>query len=721
MTDIVRIRDTYYVRATSALADDRVRILKYGDMLAVFNRFGNIEARGFPQTGIFYRETRHLSRYVLRLNDLQPLLLSSVIHEDNTFLSVDLTNPDVLLKSGAKIPRERIHVFRSKFVLEDTCYDEIRVTNFGIDTVHIKLAFQFEADFADIFELRGTRRERHGRRLDGRLEHDRFVLSYMGLDKILRSTEVQFTPAPQSLSARQARYALDLQPKQESFLLVSVSCKQKGNPAVVLPYHEARTRLRAKSEAARDQCRLRSPALGYDAWFARSRDDLHLLMTGNTEGLVPYAGVPWFNTVFGRDSIITALETLWMNPEIARAVLRQLADLQATTENNERDAQPGKILHELRRGEMANTHEVPFGLYYGSVDSTPLFVLLAGAYLRRTGDLDFVRGIWPHVEAALEWIDRYGDADCDGFVEYSRQSKNGLIQQGWKDSSDSIFHANGELAKPPIALCEVQAYTYAAKRLAAFVSRELGRNERAKVLEEQAEKLREKFEQQFWDNELGTYAIALDGEKKSCRVVTSNAGQTLFCGIAAEERAKRLRQVLMDARMFSGWGVRTVSSAECRYNPMSYHNGSIWPHDNALIGLGLSSYGYQQDAAKILKSMKEASEAFDLRRLPELFCGFHRRDHAPGPTKYPVACSPQAWSAGSAFLLVRGALGIKIRANERQVDFVNPHLPEDLDEIVVENLVVGDAIVDIAARRRQGKVMVEVLRKSGQMELAVSA
>ena len=719
MTDIVRIRDKYYVRATSAFADDRVRILKYGGTLAVLNRFGDIEAAGFNQMGIFHKETRHLSRCALQLNGTQPLLLNSILQRDNAVLSVDLSNSDIPLKFGGTLPRESLHLFRSKFVFEDTCYDEMRITNHGTDTVQIRLAILFDADFADVFEIRGTKRRHHGQRLDDQLKPDSVVLSYMGLDNILRRTRLQFTPPPRSLTGRLARYELTLEPRQETFLLLRVSCQQQEDSSRFASYQDAHTRLLNELESRHNQCRIRSSALGYDSWFSRSRDDLQLLTIGNPEGPVPYAGVPWFNTVFGRDSIITSLETLWMTPEVAKAVLQHLAASQATHEDAERDSQPGKILHEMRCGEMANTHEVPFGCYYGSVDSTPLFVLLAGAYLERTGDFDFVRSIWPNIDAALEWIDRYGDADADGFVEYSRHSKDGLVQQGWKDSHDSIFHANGEVAKPPIALCEVQAYTYAGKRLAASIARELGQHTRARILEEAAEKLRVRFEAEFWDDQLGTYAIALDGDKRRCRISSSNAGQTLFCGIASAERAKRVRDELLTGKMFSGWGVRTVSSAEPRYNPMSYHNGSVWPHDNALIGLGLASYGYQPDAAQLLRSMKEVSDFIELRRLPELFCGFHKRDDASGPTMYPVACSPQAWSAGAAFLLVRAALGIEVRGKNQQIHFINPHLPEGLDEIVIENLRVGDAGADIVARRSDRGIVVETLRKQGRVAIGL--
>jgi len=725
MTDIVRIRDKYYVRATSGLADARLRILKYGSTIAALNRFGDIEGPSFGQTGIFHQEARHLSRWVLQINGAQPLLLNSVVHDDNSYLSVDMTNPDLKLKSGASLPHETVHFYRSKFILDNTCYDELRVNNYGPNRVHLTLCVLFDADFADIFEVRGTKREKHGTRLKDVVRQSRVELSYRGLDEIVRRTALTFDPPPVALTAHQARYELELNPKQELFLHFSAACEQgspvrvNGSAAPPTAGEAAYAKLRqTENSSRRDECRICTPNSDYEAWFQRSHDDLQLLTVGNIEGDYPYAGVPWFNTVFGRDGIITAFETLWISPGISAAVLKFLAASQAQTEDPECDAQPGKILHELRRGEMANTREVPFGCYYGSVDSTPLFVVLAGAYLRRTADLSLIRGIWPNIEAALNWIDEYGDADRDGFVEYSRQSKFGLVQQGWKDSSDSVFHQDGRSAQAPIALCEVQAYVYAAKRLAASMARELGRADRAIQLEADAEALRSRFERRFWDEQLGMYALALDGDKKCCRVRTSNAGQTLFCQIVSPGHAVRVRDGLMAGHMFSGWGVRTVSAEEIRYNPMSYHNGSIWPHDNALIALGFSTYGFQEDAATILGGIKEASVYFELRRLPELYCGFHKRADSTGPTMYPVACSPQAWSAGSSFLLLRAALGMTIHAKEAQVQFRNPHLPDGFDEFMIENLRVGDSLADIAVSRKQGTdLKIECTRNPGRIRI----
>jgi glycogen debranching enzyme len=406
---------------------------------------------------------------------------------------------------------------------------------------------------------------------------------------------------------------------------------------------------------------------------------------------------------------------------MSESVLKYLAETQSSEEIPEQDAEPGKILHEMRRGEMAATGEVPFARYYGSVDSTPLFVVLAGAYLLRTANLHLIRELWPNVKRALAWIDTYGDCDGDGFVEYQQKSEKGLVQQGWKDSHDSIFHADGGMADPPIALCEVQGYVYAAKQAAATIAQALGETAFANRLEVEAATIRSKFDQAFWCEQLGTYAIALDGEKKQCKVRASNAGHALFCKIATPERAAAVAESLMNVRCFSGWGVRTIGASEARYNPMSYHNGSVWPHDNAMIGMGFSSYGLQENVCRILYGLHAASRYVDLHRLPELFCGFHKRSDASGPTLYPVACAPQAWAAGSVYLLLQACLGLNIRATERQIQFVHPSLPENLDEVRIENLTVLDASTDLLIRRKGVVVTIEVVRTTGKIEVISSA
>lgn len=721
MTDIVRVEDEYYVRASSALADDRTRVLKYGDTFAVFNRYGDIEPLGLSRFGLFHAETRHLSRFTIRLNQKQPLLLGSTIREDNAFLSVDLTNVDTNLNGHGELPRGTVHMFRLQFLRDATCYQYVRLLNYGLEPVKVSLVLQFDADFADIFEVRGTKRSRHGERLPDHAANDQVILSYRGLDDILRRTCLQFSPQPVSLSVKEAAFEVALEPKEEKFVSSTITCERNSTSRIVDPYHSAFRKLEKEFDRnGIDECVVTSSSETFNAWLTRSSADLRMLIDGNPEGPYPYAGVPWFNTVFGRDGIITALECLWMAPRIAEGVLKYLAETQATSEEPERDAEPGKIIHEMRRGEMSVTGEVPFARYYGSVDSTPLFVLLAGAYFLRTHNLSFLKEIWPHIKCAIAWIDTYGDRDKDGFVEYEKRSSKGLVQQGWKDSHDSVFHADGRFADPPIALCEVQAYVYAAKRSAALIARAFQETEFAERLEAQAEALREKFDQVFWCDDLGMYALALDGEKKQCRVRASNAGHALFCKIAKEERAQTLAASLMTEQLFSGWGIRTVGAGESRYNPMSYHNGSVWPHDNALIGMGFSLYGYPQKSCEILHALFEVSRDVELQRLPELFCGFHKRPGTSGPTLYPVACAPQAWAAGAVFLLLRACLGMSVRAPERQICFAHPLLPANLDEVRIENLRVVDASVDLLMRRQEDGVDVEVLRRRGEIEIVKS-
>lgn len=711
----VETAQQYYITTTATPADDRPRVLKYGDLFAVFNRHGDIVHSGLGEEGLFYEGTRFLSEFVLYVGNARPLLLTSTISRDNFLFTADLTNVDIVADEEVKIPRGTIHLHRSKFLWNGLCYDKIRVANYGLHRISAPVRISFDADFADIFEVRGTRRERRGRRLENSVTSNSVMLSYKGLDGLLRESELLCSPSPRRISGSEIIFSAVLEPKEEATFYVVTSCVPCQDPppdwdaAFVAGKDQLQQEMRGASQ-------LHSSNPQLNEWIVRSVADIRMMIEGNPEKNYPYAGVPWFNTVFGRDGIITALECLWLAPNVARGVLRYLADHQATRVDPESDAEPGKILHEMRRGEMAALGEVPFGCYYGSVDSTPLFIMLAGAYYERTGDRDFVESLWSHVESALEWIDRFGDADGDGFVEYSRHSAHGLIQQGWKDSHDSVFHADGTLAKAPIALCEVQGYVYAAKKSSARLAAVLAKQEQANRLESEAQKLRARFEEAFWCPEINMYAIALDGQKNQCAVRTSNAGHCLYTGIAQPERAANIARELLGADFFSGWGVRTVGCREARYNPLSYHNGSVWPHDNAIIACGLAKYGFKDLAARILCGMMDSSTFADLHRLPELFCGLHRRG-GEGPTLYPVACSPQAWAAGAVFLLLQACLGISVDAVRKQIVLENPYLPEEIDQLWIKGLGLSGAAVDLFFERRPEGVRVHELENSGKFEI----
>jgi glycogen debranching enzyme len=719
MDDVIRVQDQFYILATASKAAHPTAVLKHDDTFAVFDYSGDIGALGTGEQGLYHEGTRYLSLFRLRLNRQRPLLLSARVKDDNELFSVDLTNPDIQLGDGdLAIARDLVHLFRARFLWDGTWYERIRLWNYSRTPVRVSLTFEFDADFADIFEVRGTIRERRGERAPAVIEGATARLGYRGLDQEQRWTVIEWSEAPAEATASMARFEYELQPRTPVALSMAIRCEREWQPiaprAIEVAEAEATAALdRAKSEYAVFE----SSSERFNQWIRRSAADLRMLVSATRHGDYPYAGVPWFSTPFGRDGIITALQSLWINPRIACGVLEYLAATQASEVNEQQDAEPGKILHETRSSEMARLGEVPFGQYYGSVDATPLFVILAGAYFDRTGDKPFLQRLWPHVTRALEWIDTAGDRDGDGFVEYARRSANGLVQQGWKDSQDSVFHADGALADPPIALCEVQAYVYDARVRAARMAEAVGDYRRAAALRTSAEQLRTAFEQQFWCEELSTYALALDGRKRPCAIRASNAGHCLFGGIASSARARRVAEQLVGPDMFSGWGIRTLASTEPRYNPMSYHNGSVWPHDNGLIAAGFSRYEFLDLVMPPFTGLFDASVAMDAR-LPELFCGFHRRA-GEGPTRYPVACSPQAWASGVVFELIQSCLRLSLDAEGRRWSVERATLPPFLTWLRVLNLDLPWGQVDLLLERRGADVDVRVLRSEADVDLHV--
>jgi len=716
-TNAIVAESPFYIPMTGAPARPRLT-LKHDDTFVLLDSHGDIGASAGGPDGLFNRDTRHLARFEFVLNDVQPLLLGSNMRDDNSGLTVDLTNPDIVNGDRIVLQKDMIHIVRTIFLWRGTAYQRIGIQNHGDRVAKLDLTFLFDSDFADLFEVRGERRRRRGSATAELRGSSDVELVYTGLDGAVRTTGLHFDPVPMHLAVNSAAYHFELAPQQITSIFVAISCNLPPDRKIAPFFRGLLAHRREMRESTVGAANVETSNDILNEVLCRSMADLNMLMTETPHGRYPYAGIPWYSTTFGRDGLITALQMLWVDPRVARGVLRRLAAFQATTVDPLADAEPGKILHEMRGGEMAALREVPFACYYGSVDSTPLFVLLAGLYVERTGDEATLVELWPAIEAALHWIDGPGDRDGDGFVEYQRASEQGLVNQGWKDSFDAIFHADGRLAEGDIALSEVQGYVFAGKRLAARCARRLGLMDRARVLEQDAHRLAARFEEAFWCDDLGTYALALDGAKQPCRVRTSNAGQLLFTGIVREDRARMVAADLMRPQFFTGWGIRTVALGETRYNPMSYHNGSVWPHDNALIALGLARYGLKHSVEAVFKGLFDAASYMDFRRLPELFCGF-RRERRRGPTLYPVACSPQAWASATPFSLLEATLGLEFDTDAHEIRLRNPYLPAFLNEVILRDLSLGETSVDLRLRRHGEDVSLEVLRSRGRVQVSM--
>jgi glycogen debranching enzyme len=708
---------TFYIPAVG-LGLERSRILKHGDTFAVFDVLGDLSGLAGGVEGLYFRDTRHLSFLRLRIHGQPPLFLSSSVQRNNARLNVDLANPDLWMDGRLELPRDSVHIRRMKFIWDDTLYDVLTVRNFTGKALTLTLGLEFGADFRDLFEVRGVRRERRGSFAAETEDNRRVWLRYHGLDGLRRSTRIEFSLPPTELTVERAEFLVQVAPGGRIRLAMTVRCDSDGTDArPVLPFavgvrraHQARISGSRRLPAVETSDEL------FNEWLCRSTADLVMLTTDTPHGPYPYAGIPWFSTVFGRDGLLTAYQVLWANPDYARGVLRFLAAHQADRFDPSCDAEPGKVLHEMRQCEMARTGEIPFGRYYGSVDATPLFVWLAAEYYRRTGDLDTVKGLYPHVQRAVEWFDRAVDAR--GFLTYGGESASGLRNQGWKDSEDAVFHAGGELARGPIALSEVQGYLYAARRAAAALARLLGDGAFAEAQEQRAAALRQQFERHFWLPEKNFYALALDGALQPCRVLTSNPGHLLLTDVCEPARARAVAERLRSSQFFSGWGVRTVAVGAARYNPMSYHNGSVWPHDNALIAMGCARQGDRAGSLAIFQAMFEAAVHMELRRLPELFCGFSRRRDA-GPTLYPVACAPQAWAAAVPWALLGAVLGLAIDHARSTLVLTHPCLPRFLNWVRIRGLGVLGGELTLQLRRTTRTVAVEVEEATAGLHVEV--
>jgi glycogen debranching enzyme len=709
MTEIGPVVD---IREDQVIKDDRTFL--------VTDRFGNVPEGNTAALGLYHKDTRFLSGLDLVLEGQEPVLLHSST-ERNYSQIVELTYPFEAIDREGVHRKENLSIQRFRVLADGSLHERIRVRNFGTKRRRVTMTVDFDADFLDIFEIRGLVRERRrGQVQPPRVDRSTVVLSHRGLDGEVRSTTIRFSPAPDRLDGSRAEFVVECEPGRDHEVVVEVTPEAGGAAGTRTTLHQAEDRLTREYTRWRKRCsRFRSSNVPLSQFLDRAILDLRMLLSHDDEGQEYIdAGVPWYSALFGRDSLLTALQALAVNTDLAWGTLRGLAALQGKEVDDWREEDPGKILHEVRVGELARAGEIPHTPYYGSVDSTPLWLIVLHDAYRWTGDLDAVKELWPNVLAALRWIDEYGDLDGDGYVEYRRRSPGGLDNQGWKDSGDAIVHPDGTRAEPPIALVEVQGYVYRAKRSVARLAADLEERDLAENLEREAADLRERFNRDFWLETPGFYALALDGDKRPIDTITSNPGHCLWSGIVNEERAGKVVRRLLSPGMSSGWGIRTLAAKQAPYDPIGYHTGTVWPHDNALIAHGMRRYGFDREARSVLDGLVAAGAFFPYARFPELFCGFSSEE-VPVPVQYPVACRPQAWASAAPLLMVRTYAGLSADAPRGVLYIDRPRLPAWLHRMEILGMQVGEARIDLVFTNNEGVTATEVPRKEGDLEVLI--
>ncbi|HLW16425.1 MAG TPA: glycogen debranching N-terminal domain-containing protein [Actinomycetota bacterium] len=690
-----------------------VQTIKHESMFLLCDRYGDIVDDSAAALGLYFRDTRFLSRWELRIDGQRPLYLHSAADRNYSML-IETTLPREEVDAQGRRKTQNLQVSRQRR-LGAGMHETIKLLNHGGVERDITLEILFGADFLDVFEVRGVIREVRGKTREPDIVGAEAILAYDGRDGVVRTTRVTFDPPPSALDGARAQWRLSVPPKSHVTLHVAAlpSAGEIAPPDLELDAMER------EYQAWRKKCtRFRLSNTQLQRYMDRAALDLRMMQTMSEDGLPAIdAGVPWFSTLFGRDSLITAYQALLLNPELAKGTLAKLAQLQGERVDEWRDEEPGKILHEIRVGELAAVGDIPHTPYYGSIDSTPLWLVVLGYVWNWTGDREFAEAMWPHAVRALEWIERYGDADGDGYVEYKRKSGGGLDNQGWKDSFDGILHEDGSIAEAPIALAEVQGYVYDAKRRIGELAHALGHEDIGKQLEHEAADLKERYNRDFWMNEHNTYAVGLDANKEQIKSVTSNPGHGLWSRIVDNAKAQRLARRLMAPDMLSGWGVRTLSSMNPGYDPIGYHTGTIWPHDNSLIAHGLMRYGFIEESNRVINELALAGAFFDFR-YPELFCGY-ARDDVPVPVEYPVACRPQAWATGAPLLMMRSYAGMSVDVPNKTLSIVRPALPAWLERAEVIGMKVGSARVDLVFVQSGGATGVQVMRKDGDLDVIV--
>jgi len=695
------------------------RVIKENDLFLVTDPSGDIVPGNAVGHGLYTKDTRFLSRFELFVNGVKPVLLSSTA-EETYKAAIRLTNPHMERDGELVLWRESVELLRERFISDGTLYESVTFTNYSSKPIAFEASVAFDSDFVDMFVVRGFQHGELGRKTGQSVRPRGVAIGYDGADSVRRETRVEWDREPiRPASDGVVAFEMRLEPRGSETIRFTVSPIVDG----CAPETKSHAAALAALERSYADWEARTPAIEtdhalFDKLFRRGVSDLRALLTDLGYGPFPVAGLPWYAVPFGRDSLIAALQMLPVQPDVAKGTLFTLARYQGTKVDDWRDETPGKIMHEIRYGELAGTNQIPFTPYYGSVDSTPLFLALAVSYFHWTGDLETIRTLRSSIDQALHWIDAYGDRDGDAFVEYHVASSKGIANQGWKDSGDSIVHDDGEFAASPIALVEVQGYVYFAKTGIAKLYRELGEETTAARLEREAAELKRRFEASFWMEDERYYAIALDKDKRQVRSVTSNPGHLLMTGLTDGERAKDVARRLVADDMFSGYGIRTMSVRSAGYNPMSYHDGSVWPHDNSLALLGLSRMGFPREALAVVEGLFRAAEHFEYYRLPELFCGYG--DELGRPVPYPVACSPQAWAAGTPIVFLQTFLGIHPNGFDRTID-IHPALPAGMQRLSVRRLRIGAGTLSLTVERigTDGRARVTVEHNSTGYETKV--
>jgi glycogen debranching enzyme len=670
--------------------------------------------------GLYYHDCRHLSGFLIKLMDLPPTrILSS---DERGFRSTLVaTNAEITDCKGKLIEKETI-LGSMVTVIPGQVQHTHTIQNFNTFAVTMSLTYEFDADFADMFTIRGITPPTNGKVLPARYDGKSLHLSYEGEDGHIRNTIIAFDPAPTTVEGRKCTFELSFEPQGSQTVKIHISVEDIApgqRPEKPVVNTERRMNKILRSYVAALECCNNIPTSNniFNSIMVRSLADLNMMRISLDGYMYHSAGVPWYDTLFGRDSLISALQLLPFEATVAKSTLLVNAKFQGKKTDAWRDEEPGKILHELRLGELANLNLIPQTPYYGTVDATPLFLILLSEYVNWTGDMELLKRLESNVDVALKWIDVYADIDKRGFTSYAVKSESGIYNQGWKDSFDSVSHSDGTLAKKPVALAEVQGYVYMAKKGLAPLFRLLGREQDAARLEKEAESLKARFNRRFWMEEKKYFAQALDAEGL-CDVISSNPAQCLWTGIIDPRYAKHLVDRIFRDDMFTEWGIRTLSSGERRYNPLGYHNGTVWPHDNSIIAMGLMKYGFVNEMSILFTGMYEASRAFENYRLPECFGGLPRSTYSV-PVRYPVACSPQAWASGTIPFMFTACLGIAPDALNNRLIIKKPHLPSWLVDVQFNNVKIGDTLTDLDFKRIENETLINVSKKSGDIDVII--